>query len=176
MSSFSLISLSYPTKMKKYFFIPLFLLIVFSCNNQTGNKIFLFNNASFELLQGEASSTITEVEKDRFFSYFDKQAFNIPIYKHIKSHTHTIYIALPYNTSIQELSETKLISCDIDSSAQKKESSCFYNRYECSGEFITEYVTSLDGNMVYLLAASSSKEVADSLFSFETIKNRFLLK
>jgi hypothetical protein len=162
--------------MKKYFFIPLFLLILSSCKNQTGNNVFLFNNASFQLLQNEASAKITEVEKDHFFSYFDQQAVNIPMYKHIKSHTHTIYIALPYNTSIQELSDTKLISCDIDSLAQKKDPSYFYNRYECSGEFISEYATSLDGNIVYLLAASSSKEVADSLFSLEAIKSRVVLK
>jgi len=162
--------------MKKLLFISLILLISFSCKNQTGDKVFLFNNVSFQLLQSETSSKITEIEKDRFFSYFDEQAPNIPIYKQIKGDTHTIYIALPYNTSIQELSNAKLISCDKDSLDQESDSSYFYNRYECSGEYVSEYATSLDGNIIYLLAASSSKEVADSLFSSETIRNRFILK
>ena len=161
--------------MKKAFFLLFVIIGLFSCKNQEDN-LFLFNNVSFTLLQNEKTSTITTIEKDKFFSYFNEQAPGIPMYKCIKTNTHTIYIALPYNTSFQSLSDTNLLLCNQDALNQVKDSAYYYSRYDCSGEFVSEYVVSVDGNIIYLLASASSKAIADSLFSFNAMKNRFVLK
>ena len=161
----------------KNVFLLLFLIIGFlSCKNQEENSLFLFNNASFALLQGEKISTITKVEKDKFFSYFNEQAPQIPIYKYIKTNTHTIYIALPYNTSIQNFSNANFLLCNPNTPTQGNNPAYHYSQYDCMGEFVSEYVVSIDGNIIYLLASTPSKAMADSLFSFEAMKNRFVLK
>ena len=162
--------------MKKVFFLLFVTIGFFSCKNQDENSLFLFNNVSFTLLQSEKSLTITKTEKDKFFSYFNEQAPQIPIYKYIKADTYTVYVALPYNTSIQNFSNSDFLLCDRNVSTQVKDSVYHYSRYNCTDEFVSEYVTSVDGNIIYLLASTQSEAVADSLFSLETMKNRFILK
>ena len=159
-------------------FLLLFIIIgAFSCGSQDDSRLLLFNNTSFTLLQNEKVLNITAIEKDNFFSYFDEQAPRIPLYKCIKnSNIYTIYIALPYNTSIQDLSNTNLISCHQDTLAHVRDVAYNYRKYKCLNEYVSEYTILLDDNMVCLLTSTSSALIADSLFSFEAMKNRLVLK
>ena len=163
--------------MKKVFLLLSVIIIgFFSCKNQGGSDLFLFNNVSFTLQQDEKVSTITNIEKDKFFSYFNEQAPQIPIYKYIKTSTYTIYIALPYNTTIQNFSNSDFLLCNRNTLTQVEDSVSHYNQYDCMGEFVSEYVVSLGGNIIYFLASTPSEAIADSLFSLDAMKNRFILK
>ena len=147
-----------------------------SCGSQKKDRLHLFNNTSFTLLQNERVSNITTIEKDKYFSYFSEQAPGIPIFKCIKSNAYTIYIALPYNVSIQDLSDADFILCNQDTSARVRDVAYNYRKYECPNDRVSEYTISLDNNIVYLLASTTSASIADSLFSYEAIKNRLVLK
>ena len=156
----------------------LLLLVIsfFSCNNQSEKNLLLFNNVSFALLQNEKISNITSIEKDKFFSHFNEQAQQIPMYKCIKGDAYTVYIALPFNTTIQELCAADFIVCDQDVLTPIEASEYYYKKYKCVDRFVSEYAISIDNNIVYVLATTSLESVADSLFSYEAIKNRFVIK
>ena len=98
------------------------------------------------------------------------------MYKCIEGGAYTIYIAIPYNTSVREISDTDILLCSQDTSAQAKDAAYSYRRYECPNEYVSEYAVSLDNNIVYVLASTTSKSIADSLFSHEAMKERLVLE
>ena len=164
--------------MKKNLFILLLATGFFcSCGNKDKSSLYLFNNVSFTLLQNEKVSNITSIEKDNFFSYFNEQAPGIPLYRCIKGDSYTAYIALPYNTTIQALHNADVVLCNQDALSQISDyTTHYYRAYKCMGIYIYEYAVLIDNNIVYVLATTSLESTADSLFSFEAMKNRFTLK
>ena len=161
--------------MKNGLFFLFIIFVITSCK-KPNDEVQLFNGSSFRLSPFEKVVPITPFLKDAFFLHFDEQAPQIPIYRCIEGDSYKIFIAVPYNTSIEELIKMKLL-CEQDSLVQETDFTSYsFRKYECSSKYVSEYTSKVNNNLIYILTETSLESVSDSLFTFDNIKNRFIIK
>ena len=89
--------------MKKLLSI-LIIISFFACTSSKKDKeVFIFNNISFKLIEGESLVDIKPKIKENYLSYFKNTNLQIPLLKSIKNKDYKIYLGIPYNTSIEKL-------------------------------------------------------------------------
>ncbi|MEN8965437.1 MAG: hypothetical protein ABF250_05565 [Polaribacter sp.] len=143
------------------------------CTSKQERSVLLFNKILFKLNDGEEVVKIDSNKKEIFNSYFDKKSVQMPLFRCIKSDSHLIFIAIPFNTSLKELSEHSLTHTLNQTFFEGDSAKYFYKNYSNEKEQITIYTRNFSNNLVYVLAASNSAESFDSLFSKNELLNRF---
>lgn len=68
-------------------------------------------------------------KKEIFNSYFDKNYVQIPLFRCIKSDRYLIYIGIPFNTSVKELTDDSLTQALNQTFFEGDSSRYFYKSY-----------------------------------------------
>lgn len=145
-----------------------------SCNpkNQEGKEIKLFNKFTFSLENSEISKQINDDIHHKYDSLITRKGFQIPLYKYVEASNYKIYIGIPYNTSLKKIKDQEIFPGTLRTSQRDKSGEYTYKTYTAYGSFLAEYAENLEGNLVYVLAISSSKNTADSVFSLKAFSNK----
>ncbi len=159
--------------MKKLFFYLSVNIMLVCCTSNKDASVLLFNNISFKLNDGEKVVTVDTKKKEVYNAYFDKGNVQIPLFKCIKANNYTIFIGLPLNSSIKELSNDSLALNLNQTYFQSDSTKYFYKTYRSSNEYHAVYAKNFDNNLVYVLATSPSALISDSLFNMQSLSNRF---
>jgi len=160
----------------KALLITLLLSLIISCQKEQ-KEILLFNGIKFHLSDNDILTDITRETRDIFFSYFEDDELQIPIYKYIENENYVMYIALPVNSSIEQIASNTLLPCNENSSALDTDNQTLYYR-ECNSgsDYITEYAQKIDDNLIYILAKTNSKQVQEDFLTKEKLSQRFTIK
>ncbi len=143
------------------------------CTSKKDSSVLLFNKISFKLNDSEEVVKIDSDKKELFNSYFDNKAIQIPLYRCIKSDSHLIFIGIPFNTSIKDLTDYRLINTLDQTFFEGDSTNYSYRAYKNEKEHITIYARNFHNNLVYILAISNSAKLSDSLFNIRELSNRF---
>lgn len=157
-------------------YIILYLLISITlvcCTSKQDESVLLFNKISFKLKKGEEVVKIDTKKKEIFNSCFDKNDIQIPLFRCIKSDRYLIFIGIPFNTSVKELTGYRLTQALNQTFFECDSTSYFYKTYSNEKEQITTYARNFSNNLVYVLTVTNSKELSDSLFNTKELSNRF---
>lgn len=145
--------------------IVLIFLSILSCSDINRNIIPLFNGITFEMNEGEEMGVITSSVKEIYAENFNNSEIQIPLFRYIKHSNYQIFIGIPYNTSINELTQNQLRKQEDLISNLKGDSLYFYDRYKRGDFYMTEYAAMFSNNsLIYISTISPSKELTDSLF------------
>ncbi len=156
----------------------LLLLSFFSCTSSLNDKqFFIFNNVSFKLIEGESLIDVTSDINEHYISYFKNTNIRLPLFKNIISNSYTIYLGIPYNSSIKKIMKFQNLDDKFNLVASSSDSSFYtFKNYNNDSTYISEYSRLFDNNLIFILAISNSKTVSDSLFNLRELSNRFILK
>ncbi len=143
------------------------------CTSKQEPSVLLFNKISFKLNDGEEVVKIDSKKKEIFNSYFDKMSVQIPLFRCIKSDSYLIFVGIPFNTSIKELTDYSLIYTLNQTFFEGDSTNYFYKTYSNEKEQITIYTRNFSNNLVYVLTVSNSAKLSDSLFNIKELSNRF---
>lgn len=156
--------------------VLLYLLISLSlvcCTSQQNQRVILFNNVSFNLIDGEEVVKIDPYKNDIFNAYFNLESIQIPLFRCIKSDSYFIYVGIPFNTTVKELTECSLTQTFNLTSFEGDSTNYLYKTYSNEKEHFTTYAESFSNNLVYVLTITNSADLSDSLFNSKEISNRF---
>lgn len=148
-------------------------MLLICCTSKHDNNVFLFNDISFKLIDGEEVVTIDSIMKETFISFFDDKTVQVPLFRCIKADSYLIFIGIPFNTSVKELAHLNLSQSLQQTFFESDSINYFYKAFHSEFEFITVYTKSFDNNLVYVLTTSNIALLSDSLFNMEAISNRF---
>lgn len=143
------------------------------CTSKQDQSVLLFNNISFKLNDGEEVVKIDSKKKEIFNSYFDKKSIQIPLFRCIKSDSYLIFVGIPFNTSVKELTNYSLTHTLNQTFFEGDSTNYFYKTYRNEKEQITIYTRNFSNNLVYVLTVSDSVKLSDSLFNIKALSNRF---
>ena len=143
------------------------------CTSKQDSSVLLFNNISFILNDNEEVVKIDSKKKEIFTSYFDKKSVQIPLFKYIKSDSCIIFVGIPFNTSVKELTDYSLTLTLNQSFFEGDSTNYLYKKYNNEKEHITIYTRSFSNNLVYVLTVSNSSKLSDSLFNKKALSDRF---
>jgi hypothetical protein len=159
--------------MKGVILYLIFSLTLVSCNSKQDKSVLLFNEISFKLNDNEEAVKIDSKKKEIFNSYFDENSVQIPLFRCIKSDSYLIYVGIPFNTSIKELTKNSLTQTLNQKFFEGDSVNYFYKVYSNEKEQITSYTRNFNNNLVYVLTITNSTVLADSLFDIKKLSNRF---
>lgn len=148
------------------------LALLLSCSHKDSKELYLFNNASYQMQEGEFISTVRPKINDLYRSYFNNQSLQVPLFKYIHHSRYNVFIGIPYNTSIGNMINAKKLSSDCQDLVFEFDSHSFFKKYYKNRLYICEYATSLDKGTIYLALTTGKKEISDSLFSKQKISKR----
>jgi len=143
------------------------------CASKQDQSVFLFNDISFKLNEGEEVVDIDSKKKEIFNSYFDEKFVQIPLFRCIKSDGYLIFVGIPFNTSIKELADYSFTHTSNQTFFKGDSTNYFYKTYSGEKKQITIYSRNFSNNLVYVLTVSDSATLSDSLFSMKALSNRF---
>lgn len=143
------------------------------CTSKQDESVLLFNTIFFKLNNGEEVVEIDTKKKEIFNSYFDKNDVQIPLFRCIKSDSYLIFIGIPFNTSVKELTDYSLTQALNQTFFEGDSTNYFYKTYSNEKEQITTYTRNFNNNLVYVLTVANSAELSDSLFNTKELSNRF---
>lgn len=158
-----------------------FLFILFSAlacstdaEEKTGKEVFIFNNISFKLLDGEYLTPLNPGVKEAYLSNFQPSHLQVPLFKSIENTTYSIYLGLPFNTTIEKLVHYELVADSVAPLLTKSDTlTYFFKQHFNDTLYISEYAQVFDGNLIYLLATTKSEAISDSLFNQTALSDRF---
>jgi hypothetical protein len=151
-------------------------LIIFSCSSKRDSQISLFNDVSFQLNQGEKAEKIDAQKKEIFNAYIDPKSIQIPLFRSVVADSFKLFIGIPYNTTLKNLTECKLVSPFEQTNFEGDSTQQFYKSYKNDRQHVVMYARNFENNLVFILVTSKSKRVIDSLFNHRTISSRFKIK
>lgn len=158
--------------MKNVIFYLIISLILVCCTSKQDASVLLFNKISFKLNDGEEVVKIDSKKKEIFNSYFDKKSVQIPLFRCIMSKSYLIFIGIPFNTSVKELTNYSLTHTLNQTFFEGDSTNYFYKKYSKDKGQITTYTRNFSNNLVYILTVSNSAELSDSLFSINELSIR----
>lgn len=141
----------------KKIFVLLLLIFTFSCSSDTDeNKIYLFNDISFQLDKKEAVTDLTKEITDLYFSYLDNADIQAPLFKYITGEGYEIFIGLPIATDFNKLKNSIESDDIITGSTDNNSSQYFYHNFNHNEKNITKYLLEIDKNLVYIILISDT--------------------
>ena len=156
--------------------LVLFLLISLTlvcCTSKQDQSVLLFNRISFKLTDDEEVVKIDFKKKEIFNSHFDKESVQIPLFRCIKSDSYLLFVGIPFNTSVKELTDYSLTQTLNQTFFEGDSINFCYKTYSNEKEQITTYTRNFSNNLVYVLTVTNSAALSDSLFNIKELSNRF---
>ncbi|MBE9466764.1 MAG: hypothetical protein IMY72_00415 [Bacteroidetes bacterium] len=163
--------------MKKILSI-LFIISFLACSKSKEKKeVPIFNNISFKLFESEKIVDIKNQITNNYQSYFTNSNIQIPLFKCVKNKDYTIYLSIPYNTSIEELTKFQIFGKTLGQKELQTDTlSYFFKKQYIDTAYISEYSKIFDENLIYILAITNSKIISDSLFNNTELSTRLIQK
>jgi len=143
------------------------------CTSKQDQSVLIFNKIAFKLNNGEEVVKIDSKKEKIFNSYFDKKFIQIPLFRCIKSDGYLIFVGIPFNTSVKELTNVSLTPTLNQTFVEGDSTNYLYKKYSNDKEQITVYTRNFSNNLIYVLTVSDSAEISDSLFNLKALSNRF---
>lgn len=151
--------------------------ILLQCSSSPDNEISLFNNIVYHLEEGESVENITPGTVLLYDSLFNGPKAQIPLFRSIGHEDYTIFIGLPFNTTYNQLLESKTKHSDTADNFQIITDSCFFSKYHVESGKVAEYLVQLEENsLVFVAALSNTSFAPDSLFTLKKFHNRISQK
>lgn len=162
-------------KIKNLLSLLLLLTSFQACTSSDQDKqILIFNSLSLKLIQGESLVDINPEIKEKYLSYFKNSTLQIPLFKCIKNKDYTLYLGIPYDTSIEKLVELQTIDQTSNPTVLQSDTvSYLFKKQKNDTTYLSEYSKVFDQNLIYVLAVTHSKTMSDSLFNQTDLANRF---
>ncbi|PWH82257.1 hypothetical protein [Brumimicrobium oceani] len=159
--------------MKNYIFLFL-LFLTFACGDtqKDKNEIDLFNGNAFTLNSGEKEAQITVGLKKAYLQLIENKATQIPLFKSVKGAGYTIFIGLPVNTSADQLFTAPLFNDSLLLNSKTEDSKFEFKQYAKENQYVSEFATDIQGNLIYFLALTDSKDLSDSLLNYNELSKR----
>lgn len=147
------------------------------CSNQRENEISVFNNINFHFKHNESVENITQSTITLYDSLFNGQYSEIPLYKKIRHQQYSLFLGLPFNTSLKKLKTQKYAIPDSLIISKESNDSCFIINYKIDKTFATEYAIQINKkSLIFLSGLTTKQAIADSLFTLENLSKRFIIK
>jgi hypothetical protein len=164
-------------KVKKFLLI-LFISSFLACSTSRETKeVFIFNNISFKILKNENIVDVNTLIIKEYQSFFANKKLQIPLFKCIKNKDYTMYIGIPYNTSINELINFQIMDKPVNQTEFETDSlTYFFRKKKNEGIYITEFSKVFNKNLIYILSKSNSEIVSDTLFNKTELSKRLIQK
>ena len=149
-------------------------LFLVSCSSgQDDDTIQLYNGLVFNLNEGEKIIPLSEEISEAYLNYFEGQNFQIPLFRYIEKEGYKIYIGLPYRVTISDLLNFNVASQTAQLLEAKTDTvSHSYKKYQSATTYTVEYIAQYEGNHIYVLAITDSKETSDNLFDLNKLSTR----
>ncbi len=160
--------------MKKKSLLFLFFLLIVSCNSVNDNRILLFNDVYFELFVGDKQRVLEERVKNNYLDLISNKEVQIPLFKHIKNKNYSLFIGLPYNTTLSKINQQNLFEESIILFSKKDERFFSFKSYKNKSDYVVEYVQKVDENLLYILLVSDYSESINHLSYFEELSKRII--
>ena len=158
--------------MRNKFLLLIILPFLLCCSSKEKSNLILFNDILFELKEHESIANIDTELKEEFHSYFTETPLQIPLYRCVKGKDYSVYIGIPFNTTLKRIGDAKTSQIK-DPIQMTKDSNFFYAAYSKESKYVTEYIQEFDENLIYLLTISNSPEKSNSIFNKEALSARF---
>ncbi len=157
-------------KMKKLGILILLLTtIIISCSNENKNVIELFNELTFNLHKGENIANLNPIINNRYIEILDSDQIQVPLFKYIKHKNYELYIGIPYNTSLEAITQDQA----NNSISSTKDSLHYFSQYKKGELFISKYVAKYNNeSLVYICTVSNSSKQSDLLFNKVELSKR----
>ncbi|MFK7899837.1 MAG: hypothetical protein AB8B61_03665 [Cyclobacteriaceae bacterium] len=164
--------------LKPYYLFTFLSLILFSCSNHSRKNINLPNRIEFEVKDNETvHQTLSKETTNAYFSFFNSKSRRIPLFKTIETEKHTLYLGMPYNTSLKGLFKHDLLKNTSKLILSKTDSSTyFYKKYHLGDTTIINYVNQTNQNLISVLLVSTNLSNTDSISSLENLSKRIIKK
>jgi hypothetical protein len=159
--------------MKNILFYSIIGIAVVCCTSKQDRSVLLFNKILFKLNDGEEVVKIDSKKKEIFNSYFDKSSIQIPLFRCIEYDSYLIFIGIPFNTNVKELTDYSLAQTLNQTFFKGDSTNYMYKTYSNEKEQITTYIRNFSTNLVYILTVTNSAILSDSLFNIKELSNRF---
>ena len=155
------------------FLLAIFLLGLISCEPEVDNGVYLYNDISFKVQENESiEDSDREIIAD-YEKYLFSSDFQIPLFKCIKGDQYTIFLGIPYETSVEEIAEAQRFIED-PLLFEVGSTSPLLIRNHPNGTYSTEFLVPLEENLFYVLATSASQPLLDSILTQEALTSRFI--
>lgn len=155
------------------FCFPVFML--FSCAAEKKDRVSLYNGTIFSLMKDEKTSELFPKIKDRYARHFNNAGkIQVPLYKYVGHPDYDIFIGIPVNTTMQELSSAYQTENGDSTIAIYSDSLTFYKQARRDSLYITTYITSFGANtLLCLFGLTHSETTADTVFNKSSLSGRF---
>lgn len=148
-----------------------------SCTSKKENELPLFNELSFKMSEGESNNEINSESKNLYFKYFNNQNIQVPLFRHISHKNYQIFIGIPFNSSIEAMTQAQSKKIDSMLINFKSDTSSFYNKYKVDEIYITEYAAKFASkSLIYISTMSDSRALTDSLFNELALSKRIIIR
>ena len=125
------------------------------------------------LTENEKTVTIDKQVENAYFGLLKEKEIQPPLFRYISSADYSIYIGIPYNIQLSQFANTSIAEGDTITPHSDTDFMTYcYNRFNQDSVYISEYVVQQKGNLIYILAATKTPSISDSLFSMENLSNR----
>jgi len=162
--------------MQKIILCILFLCLI-SCVTHNPKELSLFNNYSFQLNNGDELETLNTLIQQDYQSFVHTADYQIPLFRFIKQNDSRIFIALPFNANLKQLSKNQLLDTTALVVKSETDSVSFsFRNFKCKTTYLSELIVQLDKNLLYILAVTDSQNVATTDFNKETLLKRIIKK
>jgi len=154
-------------------YAALFFLLVFAGCSQTGSDALkVYNNVSVQLLFREHAKPVQPGSSQDFQNRFQGLPGQHPLFRVITAPNYRIFVALPVNTGLDQLTKTYSAMSGQALSYETDDTSFVYVSYEKDGYYVSCLTRRLDGNLLSLFSETQQKNLQDSLFNRASLMNR----
>lgn len=142
----------------------LLLLIVASCQQEKSNSIFLTNNTYFQPTEEKLISPIEENTLNTFKTLFPNPDNTIILYKHFNNEDYNLFIALPFKTTFNQLTNFKMHHAESD--AIISDESTYFRKSKNDSLYMAEALLKInEEKFIYFSAYAQNEEKLDTLFT-----------
>ena len=122
---------------------------------------------------GERPCEDLAASQEAFHALFeDKSDLRIPLFRCIEGDGYTLYLGLPYRTTLQDLIQLNIFD-NPPTAAESDVEAFLYRRHQTDSMVYAEYGRQFDRNLIYLLVAASDTAAVESLLSRDSFTKRF---
>lgn len=155
--------------MRKIQYLLFLVLFFVSCSQKDTKTITFPGGLTYSLLEDEQQMKLNQQYVDQLQSFFVDPQFQIPLYRFIQGTNHNTYIALPINTSLEEI-KAHIISSYSATFFNEHE---YFRSSEINGKQVVEYGVECKGSLIFLLFETNVKESINDELTLKAIQSRF---
>lgn len=148
------------------------LVVLFSCNTYDENEIRFSSDAKFELKENEKIIHLDQEIVDTYFSYFDSDNIQIPLFRHIQGEDYNIYIGIPFEIKFEKILEFYKNRINEDYKFSTDNRSFIFSEQKKQEEYVTHYIYNKNELLLFFVYTSKDELVVKEHFRQDQIEAR----